>query len=243
MLELVADSKQALRLSDIAKTLELAPASAHNLLRRLTDAGYLERFGIERRYRVGHRTVQLCVRVLDGIDVVRVARPLIEELATRIREDVYLALPRPDGIAYTSKVDGSEGLRLDVALGMPRPLHCTAVGKLYLAMQSALWLTRYFETTTLERFTPATITQPALLRQAIEEIRKRGYALSNEETNVGVCSASVPIFDAHSRFEAAITVAVPIRRFQMHGEMFIAEVMTTARSVSALLGRPAEGAA
>lgn len=227
-----------MRLTDVARELDLPPASAHSLLHRLVQLGYVEPDVSQRRYQIGSALVRLAVRITDRLGVERIARPFIEDLARRTREDVYLATPQRDGITYTAKVEGSESLRLNIRLGVLRPLHSTSVGKLYLAMLPDDELEPRLCALTLDKRTTATITQASDLRRAIDEIRAQGYALSEQETVEGICAIAIPITDAHDRFVAALSISVPVRRFYERRAEFVAEGIATANAISDSLGSP-----
>ncbi len=240
LLERLVESPAPMRLTDVARELDLAPASAHSLLHRLAKLGYVECPQGERKYRVGHKLVRLAVRVVEHLEVEPIARPHLEALAKRTGEDIYLALPQPDGVVYVAKVEGSQSLRLNIRLGILRPLHSTAIGRLYLAMQPDEEIDRYLETADIEALTPATITDPAALRRSIELTRAAGYAVSEQQTVEGICAVSIPIFDGRERFAAGLTISAPASRFATHRAQFIADGTAAARAISIQLGSGAQ---
>ena len=243
VLERLVESPVAMRLTDIARELDLAPASAHSLLHRLAQLGYVECPDGDRRYQIGPNFVRLAVRVVDHLEVESLARPHLEALAKRTGEDVYLALPQPDGVVYVAKVEGSQSLRLNIRLGILRPLHSTAIGRLYLAMQPDEVVRQLLDSAKIEALTPSTITDRTALLGAIETIRAAGYAISEQQTVEGICAVSIPIFDGRKRFAAALTISAPVSRFNAHWVQFVADGTTAARAISARLGAAAEPSA
>ncbi|MHB8731061.1 MAG: IclR family transcriptional regulator, partial [bacterium] len=243
VLELVADRPPGLAISEIASLLEMPVSSAHALVRRLAELDYLRRRPSDRRYHAAPRLVRLGIRVAGGLEVMTVARPFISDLSARTGEDVYLALVEDRGVIYADRATGSQSLRLDIALGTLRPLHATAVGKLYLAMLDESELKTGLRRLKLERYTSNTLTEPAALARELQAIRRAGYALTNGEHIEGVSSVAAAIRDGAGDFVGALVLALPRRRFKEHQQVLIRSVVAAAHHVSEQLGwqRPANG--
>jgi DNA-binding IclR family transcriptional regulator len=243
VLELVADRPPGLAISEIASLLGMPVSSAHALVRRLAELDYLRRRPSDRRYHAAPRLIRLGIRVAGGLEVMTVARPFISDLSARTGEDVYLALVEDRGVIYADRATGSQSLRLDIALGTLRPLHATAVGKLYLAMLDESELKTGLRRLKLERYTGNTLTEPAALARELQTIRRAGYALTNGEHIEGVSSVAAPIRDGAGAFVGALVLALPRRRFKEHQQVLIRSVVAAAHHVSEQLGwqRPANG--
>lgn len=236
VLELVADRPSGLAISEIAALLQMPVSSAHALVRRLEDLDYLGRRRSDRRYYAAPRLVRLGIRIAGGLQVMTIARPFIADLAARTGEDVYLALVEDRGVLYADRATGSQSLRLDIALGTLRPLHATAVGKLYLALLDEPELKTALRRMKLERYTDTTLTEPRTLLKELQKIRRADYALTNGEHIDGVASIAVPIRDASGAFAGALVLALPRRRFQQHQQALVTEMVAAGRHVSAQLG-------
>jgi DNA-binding IclR family transcriptional regulator len=243
VLELVADRPPGLAISEIASLLEMPVSSAHALVRRLAELDYLRRRPSDRRYHAAPRLVRLGIRVAGGLEVMTVARPFISDLAVRTGEDVYLALVEDRGVIYADRATGSQSLRLEIALGTLRPLHATAVGKLYLAMLDEAELKTGLRRLKLERYTSNTLTEPAALARELRAIRRAGYALTNGEHIEGVSSVAAPIRDGAGAFVGALVLALPRRRFKERQDLLIRDVVAAAHHTSEQLGwqRPVDG--
>jgi len=243
VLELVADRPPGLAISEIASLLEMPVSSAHALVRRLAELDYLRRRPSDRRYHAGPRLIRLGIRVAGGLEVMTVARPFISDLSARTGEDVYLALVEDRGVVYADRATGSQSLRLDIALGTLRPLHATAIGKLYLAMLDDVELRAGLRRLRLERYTSNTLTESAALARELQAIRRAGYAMTNGEHIEGVSSVAAPIRDGAGTFVGALVLVLPRRRFKEHQQVLIRSVVAAAHHVSGQLGweRPANG--
>lgn len=235
VLELVSDGS-ALTVSQIASRLDLPISSAHSVVKRLNELGYLEvRLG-ERSYQAGPTLVRLGIKITGSIDVMTAARPYISALAESTGEDVYLALVDKAGIVYADRVEGRQSLRLSIALGEPRPLHSTAVGKLYLAQLSDSVLAATLGQLAMIRHTENTITSPETLRRQLRQIRRDGYSVTDQEHLDGVAAVAAPVLGSEGQFIASITIALPRSRFLSKRADLIREVTNVAKDVSAQLG-------
>ncbi len=236
LLELLTESPQPLRLSDVSRQLKLPVASAHSLLQRLMKLNYIEAPDNERRFRIGPRLLRLAVRVVDRVSVERLARPVLEQLAFDCKDDVYLAIPQHDGICHVAKFEGAEGFCLNIRLGTLRPLHSTSVGKLYLALSSREQRQRLVGAGELASFTPDTIVDRMVLDDALAAIVEQGYAVNVNETVEGVCSIAFPIFDIRGAFVAALSIWAPWRRFVARREEFARMGAAAAREIGLRIG-------
>jgi DNA-binding IclR family transcriptional regulator len=236
VIELVARQRDDISASEIATRLGMPMSSAHSVIRRLLALGYLELATDRRRYRSGPRLIRLGIRVVNGLRVVEVARPVIKALAAATGEDVYLAVRQSDSIIYAEKVEGDHHLRLNLALGDPRPLHASAAGKLFLAFQDERRVSELLEKADLFRFTLRTVTDRRRLDRDLRAIRRAGYAVTLSEHIEGVTGIAAPIRDSSGHFVAAITVPLPRNRFLRARHQLIRQVVGAACEVSAGLG-------
>ena len=236
ILERLADGQKSMRLTEIARSLELPVSSTHVLLRGLTSLGYVELNADERTYRIGPRLIRLSIRIVSRLVVVDVARPLVNNLAMQLSEDVYVGVTEANAISYAYRADGEQSLRLDVQLGVERPLHSTAVGKLYLAAQDDGRLERILKELDLHSFTPHTAVEPDALRKQIEAIRAQGHAISDQEMVEGIVTSAAPILDDQSRMVGAVSVPVLRATFEDRGEALVSALRETAAEISHRLG-------
>jgi len=236
VLELIAGRRNGVGISAIASELDLPVSSAHVLIRRLLELEYLKLIPNTKLYMAGPRLNRLGIKLTSVIDVIDIGRPFIRALAERTGEDIYLAVAEDNGITYADRVEGSNSVRLQIALGEPRLLHATAMGKLYLAFQSEPHLKQLLGTLEFIKCGSLTITTEQALLQDLAEIRQRGYALSINEHIEGIAAVSAPVFDRESELVAAVGIAVPISRFNTNKPYLIQETITTAIEISKQLG-------
>jgi IclR family acetate operon transcriptional repressor len=215
----------------IGHALGLPKSSAHRLLAALARRGLVERD--ERgRYRPGFGLIALGVGALESEPVVAAARPVLERVAQSLGETCFLVAARAERLIVLDKVEGTGFLRAAPTIGASVPVHATAVGKLFLALDPAA-LPEVKEP--FEEFSEHTITTETKLAAAVAGVRKRGYAESREEWTPGLSVVAAPVCRSN-RLIAAVAIAVPTQRYRELGSETIAErACAAAQRVAARL--------
>jgi len=211
-LELVADAGE-LGVSELGRQLGVHKATASRLAAVLADRGLLERDPVSERYRIGFGLVRLAGAAMSGLDLVRLARPILETLAERAHEATNLGVRSGDDVVYVDQIAGSRAIVTVSWVGKRTPLHCTSNGKVLLAYADEADRERLLAAP-LESFTTHTITDPHLLRSELSAIRTRGYAQTLEELEDGLNAVASPVRQADGRVIAALGVSGPA--FRMH---------------------------
>lgn len=209
ILKLLAESKAPLRLTEIRQALDLPVSSLHDMLQTMVNAEVAS-VDQDLRYSVGPRTVSLALRTVQSLDVRTVARRPLQDLAKDVGDDVYLALRMGKRVIYADRVLGNQRISLDIRLGEPLMLHCTATGKLFAALDEQLGA--QVVVGKLPKLTANTITDPQLLQKEYARIRAAGYSRSDQEAMDGVVGYAFPIRDGHGVAAAAVHVSVLANR-------------------------------
>lgn len=236
-LELFSSQAEPVRLTDVAKTLELPPSSAYALLQQLIRYDYVRAANNERRYVQGPALALLGTRVRSGMQLVRIARPVIEEVAAATGENVYLGVRQARGIAYADAVEAEFGVMARYQLGVLRPLHATGPGKIFLAFHVPKeQLDEVLGPSPLPSYTRTTITDRAALRRQLDRIRHDGYAVNEQEIVEDAFGVSAPIFGADHALQGCVTVGMPGVRYRAHFGFAIEKVKSAAIEISRHLG-------
>jgi IclR family transcriptional regulator, acetate operon repressor len=212
-LELIADAGE-LGVTELGRRLGVHKATASRLAATLAERGLLERDQVTDRYRIGFGTVRLAGSVMSGLDLVRTARPLMEQLAERTRETVNLGVLSGDGIVYIDQIAGRHAIVSTNWVGRRTPLHATSNGKIWLAFMEAADRDRLLAGP-LEPFTDRTLTDPDALRRHLETVRRQGYAQTVEELEEGLNAVAAPVRHADGHVAATLGVSGPA--FRMRG--------------------------
>lgn len=193
------------RVTDLAAELGTTKNRIYRHLVTLANLGYVVRDPETERYKVGIRLVQLGSAVANQYDLLSVSRPAMRRVRDALGNTVVLSKVDADQIYAIERIDGTTGVTVGVVIGSPLGLHSSAQGKIVLAfgqrglLESAL-------SAPLEPRTGRTITDPARLREEIEDVRRQGWAGAPGETMTGINGIAVPILDEIGELIATLAV-------------------------------------
>ncbi|WP_026928199.1 IclR family transcriptional regulator [Granulicoccus phenolivorans] len=225
--------------SEVASKLGVPRSSAHAVLSSLVDIGIL-RWRAGGRYRVGWRILELAEIHHRAVDLRGTAAPYLRALVEELGETCHLAVAERRKVLYVDKFLGTRNVIAQGArVGTHLEPHCTGVGKLLMAHADPSDVEDFLTTTKLQRYTTTTITDPAVLRAQLIEIRTRGFALDLGEAVEDVHCVAAPIRDDLGMVIAAISLSVPVNRFERSQARYVKTVLRTAGEISqALSDRP-----
>jgi len=245
ILDILGKSPQGISVGELSEKVSLPKGTTHRLLSSLAYFDYVRQDSGTKNYSLGFKLVELGNRLLDQIDFRTEARPFLVELADHTKETVHMVILDQNEVLYIDKVEASEnttGLRMVSMLGSRIPAHCSAVGKVLLAALPEAKLLELIGSKGLPRKTQNTITDLGKLKEHLSLIRKRGYALDNEENERGIRCVGAPIRDQRGTVIAAISISVPVLRVpkQVLESSLKVQVMQTALNISRKLGYSGE---
>jgi DNA-binding IclR family transcriptional regulator len=198
-----ATFSQAVRDSSVPKS------TAHRLLNELTDIGALRFDAESKTYFGGLLLARLGSAVAADYDLRRIARPHLELLHEQTGHTATLGIRDGDHGIYLDKVESRDfGIRLHSEIGKAFPLHCTGIGKVLLSQAPEDELGKLMHGK-LEPLTNRTITDKALLRKNLKDIRTRGYAIDDEEITRGLVCVAAPVFGPDGRIAGALSCTFP----------------------------------
>jgi IclR family acetate operon transcriptional repressor len=205
-----SDADAELGIMELAARQQLSPSTAHRIARALVAAGLLEQDPDTERYRLGVGLVELGLLTLQRLGV-EAARPLLEALADETGESINLGIRRGDDVMVVLRVSSAQPLRFEQPAGSRVPIHTSAMGKAILGYSPdpAGEVDRLGG---LARLTSHTLTSRAALKRELQRTRERGYAVNDEERNLGARAVGAPVLDRCGHAVAAISVQGPAVR-------------------------------
>ncbi len=192
----------ALSLSDIARTARMPAATARRCLLTLEELGYVTRSG--RTFVLRPKVLELGAAYLESMNIEHLTKTHLEELARKTADSAALCVLDGTEIVYVARTSVRTLLRLEAHVGSRFPAHATSMGRVLLAGLTPEHLDQYFAAAKLTALTDLTITNPAKLRQLIDECRRNGYSAVEDELAYGVIALAVPVFDQRMRVVAAL---------------------------------------
>jgi len=237
MLEAVAQEPEGLSNAEISRKLQIPKSSASYILRTLEKQAYLNRHPETGKYRVGLKILSLSRGALSGIDVREVALPIMRHLVEKTNLTCHLAILDGPEAVYIEKVEPSGFLRVDTWVGRRMRVHATSVGKALVAHIPPERLEKMIAQTGMEKRTPKTITTVPRLLKELEKVRAQGYAIDDEENNLGARCLGAPVFDQSGMIEASLGLSGTTNQVNAHTMPRIVEALKdAARHISLQLG-------
>jgi len=211
ILEEVARHREGINLADLSKRVGLHNSTTFHLVRTMVSLGYI-RQEKDKRYRVGRPLFALAASSLDEIEMVNLATPILEELSRETGESGHFAVRMGDSVVVVARTSGPGAFQLTDRVGVVRPAHCTALGKVILAALRPDQLQRFVERVELKPSTEKSITEVPLLLREIEEVRRGGIAFDDGEFNAEVRCVAVPVRDFTGTVVGALGISGPVWR-------------------------------
>lgn len=209
VLDLLAAHPAGLRLTDVVQKSGVPKGTALRLLDALVSSNAVS-IEDSATYRLGARCATWGSAFLESVDIRRIARDTLVDLAELSGETCHLGIREGYRVLYIDKIDGTHSIRMVSRVGGTNPLYCTGLGKALLAYQPD----EIIEVAegVLERRTENTITDAVMLQRELALIRQRGYAVDDVENEEGVRCVGAPVFDHTDRVVASISIAGPAYR-------------------------------
>ncbi|MFI5729857.1 IclR family transcriptional regulator C-terminal domain-containing protein [Kribbella sp. NPDC051587] len=200
----------ALTLSEVARDVGITPATARRILLTLEQLGYVRTDG--RQFSLTPRVLALGWAYLSSLDLGELAGPYMEELSAATRESCSIAtLDLPD-IVYVARVPTSRIMTVALGVGARLPAYPTSMGRVLLSGLPPADLDAYLSSLAAEPLTDHTVTAPEALRATIDQARVDGYALVDQELELGLRSLAAPIRNSRDRIIAALNVSAHASR-------------------------------
>jgi len=228
ILECFTPTESELSVKDISDRLGLSKSTVHGLIKTLEHRGYLEQRPSDQKYRLGLKLFELGNMVGGGMELRKVASPIIHELVEKLQETVHMVINDKDEVVYVEKMEGPGALRMYSMIGKRAPLYCTGVGKAMFAFFDEARIERILQDTEFKKFTEFTLDSPEATRHELRKIREQGYAIDDEEIEIGLKCVAAPIFNHEGKVIASISCAGPKHRFSEDKMEMIASVVKDA---------------
>ncbi|MEO6319704.1 MAG: IclR family transcriptional regulator [Polaromonas sp.] len=212
LLARLAKEGRALSLADLAADLALPKGTAHRLCAQLLETGFIARDVNERDFIVGPALRKLSLDTLNHGAVRGLRHQVLSELVAQIGETCNITTLDGASVLYLDRVEAPWPWRLTLAVGEHVPLHCTASGKLFLALLPLRQRELLISQLHLTAVTEATITSSTALREECARIAAAGYSVDRQEFIDGLLAIAVPVLDESGQIRAALAVHAPVSR-------------------------------
>jgi DNA-binding IclR family transcriptional regulator len=237
VIEVLAGNKEPMRLQNLSVKAGIPESTVMRIVNTLAKAKYAEQDEDTKRYFLTFRLSYLGNLISSRMEIREIVRPMLVELSAQCGESSCLAIERNSMAVYIDYVDGPDSLLQTLHhIGREAPLHCTGVGKNLLLNYSAEDIDRYVRKTKLEPLTPHSISAKEQLIRELHKVKALGYAIDNEECELGVKCVAGPLWDCMGKIFASISVTGPASRMSPKRlEEIRDRVVNTAQRISTKL--------
>lgn len=217
VLRAFSGSRVQLSLAEVASEAGISRAAARRILLTFVELGYV---GMgDGRFFLRPRILELGIAYLSGLTLREIALPHMEQLSAEVGESCSLAVLDAQDVVYVARIPVRRIITGVITIGTRFPAYATSLGRVLLAGLEAPELDAYLSKVWLRPFTERTVTSIEDLEAALEEVRRDGYALVEEELEVDLVSVAAPVHDGTGRVIAAVNIATNAHRRPVQGSV------------------------
>lgn len=215
IIELLMAYPKGIALSKVASALSLPKSTTHRILSTLSNRGIVRQDSETEVYKLGFSVLRMATAFMSGFDITTEARVALERLNREWDEAAHLGVIDETGknMVYILKLDSTKTVRMVSQIGRAVPIHCTSLGKAYMASLTDEIVISKLSEYPFDRYTPNTITSLDLFIKDLELTRKRGYSLDLGENDYYVYCIGAAIVNFQNEPLAAISLSMPSDRF------------------------------
>jgi IclR family pca regulon transcriptional regulator len=235
VIQALGASQSRLSLSEAARASGLTRAAARRYLLTLATLGYAESDG--RRFALTPLVLRLGYAYFSSASLPRLAQPVLERIGERTHEVASIAVLDGADILFLARSTRRRILSASIGIGTRLPAYCTAMGRVLLAARSDAEIERFLKATRAKKLTPKTKTGHRALLEAILNARRQGYAMSDEELEIGLRSIAVPVTDSRGLTRLAMSISLHAARMTpaQTVERLLPELRAGAEKLSAMI--------
>lgn len=211
VLAILAARPAGMTLTEMAAEAGLTRAGARRFLLTLTSSGYARQDG--RRFTLTPRLLGLARQWLDGTSLWFFAEPHMRHVAATLKESCSAAVLSEEDVVYVARVPGERIMRVAINVGTRLPAYCTSMGRVLLSGLTGEELRHFLDRAEIRKLTEKTVTDRERLFAIVRQAAQDGYAVVDEELEIGLRSIAVPIRDRSGKIVAAVNVSTQSARF------------------------------
>ncbi len=217
ILEEIARNRDGIGLAELSKRVGLHNSTTFHLVKTMVSLGYVRQLKDLKRYRVGRPLFALAASALDEIEMMSLATPVLEDLSRETGEAAHFSVRMGDAVVVLARTGGQGAFQLTDRVGVVRPAHCTALGKIMLAALSTEQFERYLARAELKPLTGKSIMSRDALARDINEVRRAGIAFDDGEFDSELRCVALPVRDFSGQVAGAIGISGPVWRLSIEG--------------------------
>jgi IclR family KDG regulon transcriptional repressor len=215
IMEEIARNRDGIGLAELSKRVGLHNSTTFHLVKTLVTLGYVRQLKDSKRYRIGRPLFALAASALDEVEMASLATPVLEALSRETGEAAHFSVRMGDAVVVLARTSGPGAFQLTDRVGVVRPAHCTALGKMMLAGLAPEQLERFAASAEFKAYTPNSITRADQLRREIAEVRRAGMAIDDGEFDPELRCVAIAVHDFSGQVIGAIGISGPVWRLSI----------------------------
>jgi Transcriptional regulator len=234
-LTFLSSEPAGLSVSDLSAMLDIPASSTHRVLTSLKENHFIIQDEDTKKYKVGYKLFTLCSGITKNNSLITSARPVMKELSKKLDKTIVLCVMENSHIICVDYIENKDTSMYMVKLGYKMPLHSTSAGKVFSAYMDRETAKQELSKQITEAATPYTITNMEKICKELDEIKQKGYAVCDEELQLGIQGIACPIFDINHEVAAVISFAT-LKSDDFITEQTISALKNSALTISKLIG-------
>lgn len=228
-----SDERELLSLADVARITNLNRASVRRALLTLETLGYVG--STQNRFYLRPRVLDLGYAFLSSSTGIEVTQDHLRQLSARIGESVSACEYDDGDVVYVARAAAETIMPIRLSIGRRLPAFCTSTGRVLLSQFTPQELDEYFQAYPREKLSSATVVDEAELRERIAEVREQGWALNNQEVDLGARSIAAPVVGPTGQYLNAVNISAPTSRVSVEQliEDYLPQLLDTTKRISA----------
>ena len=241
IIEEIARKRDGISLAELSKRVGLHNSTTFHLVKTLVTLGYVRQLKDSKRYRIGRPLFALAAGALDEVEMTSLATPVLEQLSRDTAEAAHFSVRMGDAVVVLARTSGPGAFQLTDRVGVMRPAHCTALGKIMLAAMAPEQFDRFLQRVEFKAYTGNSITSAEQLHREIVQVRRAGMAIDDGEFDAELRCVAIAVRDFSGQVIGAIGISGPVWRLSIDALQKRARVVrAAAEALSAEFGYTGE---
>ena len=238
IISLLSRRGSPVKLEELVKISGVRKTSCFRILQTLTRSGFAVKDPVTCGYFIGPKMISIGMTALGSSGIRELALPFMKEIRKKTGTTVNLGILSGHDVIFVERLQSAHIVEANLHVGSRLPVHLSSMGKAILAYLPEAELEAVLKQICLEKKTEKTITSIAALKRELREIRKKGFALNDEELETGLFAIAVPLLNHAGIAVASMNISFPLMRHSRKEamEVFCPMVLDAGKEISAMMG-------
>lgn len=235
ILNLLSNHKEGMGIKNISTKIALPLSTTHRVLNALKAKNLVMQDTITKRYGLGVGIITIASGLLNDLDLIKIAKPVMERLSTKYGELIFISVFENDKVVCVDMVNNSMGTKYYVKVGTVMPAYCAASAKIIVSQKNLQEINRILDGENRFRYTENTKLDREEILKDILLSKENGYGVCDEEMERGILAISTPLYNMHGDVNSSITIMLK-KHMTKDVDIIISDMKMAAAEISKNLG-------